>query len=72
MRPAVVALLAVLAMLAGCRNKESSSQTAAAREDRKPASAAASTTKSPQRADRGPATRGRPLEKDADLFEEMK
>jgi hypothetical protein len=69
---AVVTLLAVLATLAGCRSKESSGETAAGRDDRKPASAAASTTRNPQRADGGPATSGRPHEKDSDLFEEMK
>jgi uncharacterized lipoprotein YajG len=69
---AVVTLLAALAMLAGCRSNESSGQTGAARDDRRPPSAAPSTTKNAQRADRGPATSGRPHEKDSDLFEEMK
>jgi hypothetical protein len=69
---ALVAIVAGLILFPGCRNKESPAQTTAAREDRKPPAGAASAANSPQRADRGQTTSGRPHEKDADLLEEMK
>jgi hypothetical protein len=54
-----IAIIAVMAGLAGCRSKDSPAPTTAAREERKPP-------------DRGQTTTGRPHEKDSDLFEEMK
>ena len=69
---AIVAIIAGLVLVAGCRSKDSPAPTTVAREDRKPPAGPAASTKNPQTADRGQPTSGRPHEKDSDLLQEMK
>jgi hypothetical protein len=69
---AIVAIIAGLVLVAGCRSKDSPAPTTAAQEDRKPPASAGASTKNPQTADRGQATSDRPHEKDSDLLQAMK
>jgi len=69
---ALVAVVVALTTTAGCRDKESPTQTPAVREDRKPAPSSPSAMNSPQRVDKGPTTSSRPHESDSDLLQKMK
>ena len=69
---AFVVLVAGLIAFGACRSEESPAQTTTAREDQKPPAGAKPATNSPERADRGQTTSGRPHEKDSDLLQDMK